>query len=83
MTRHREERMVRTPRAVLFDIVADVERYPEFLPMWRQVRIRQRRGNTYYTDQEIGLGPIRERFMTRTVLAPPEAIEITSEDAAA
>jgi coenzyme Q-binding protein COQ10 len=64
----------------LFDIAADVERYPEFLPWWLSATIRRREVDVYYTDQVVGSGPIRERFSTRTVLRRPREIEVTSID---
>ena len=80
MTTHRERRVIAAPRETLFDLVADVERYPEFLPMWREARVRDRGPNRYDTDQLVGFGLLCERFTTRTVLNPPEVIEVTSDD---
>lgn len=81
MTVHTESRVVSAPAQLLFDLVADVERYPEFLPMWKWARIRRWEGpTTYYTEQEVGFGPIRERFATETVLARPDSIVVTSFD---
>lgn len=80
MTTHMERRRIlRTPETV-FDLVADVESYPEFLPMWKTASIRDRSKNLYVTEQDVGFGPIRQRFMTRTVLKRPEVIEVTSDD---
>jgi coenzyme Q-binding protein COQ10 len=81
MTTHREARFIGAPREVVFDLVADVERYPEFLPLWREACICRRENDAYHTEQEIGLGPICERFRTRTELRRPESIEVTSDDA--
>ena len=39
----------------MFDLAADVERYPEFLRWWITARIRQRRGEIFYTDQVLVL----------------------------
>jgi coenzyme Q-binding protein COQ10 len=64
----------------LFDLAADVECYPEFLPWWIAARVRKREGNIYFTDQVIGFGVFRERFGSRTVLRRPERIEVTSTD---
>jgi len=64
----------------LFDLAADVERYPEYLPWWMAARIRRREANTYFTDQVLGLGPIRVSFESRTVLQPPRRIDVTSKD---
>ena len=64
----------------LFDLAADVERYPEFLPWWVAARVRKREGNVYYTDQVIGLAMARQRFGSKTVLQRPERIDVTSTD---
>jgi coenzyme Q-binding protein COQ10 len=81
MTVYSESRIVSASADLLFSLVADVERYPEFLPMWKWARIRRWDGpSTYYTAQDIGFGPIRERFETKTLLAPPASIIVTSSD---
>ena len=64
----------------LFDIAADVERYPDFLPWWLSAKIRRREDNVYYTDQVIGFGPVRQRFTTKTVLLRPSEIGVTAID---
>jgi coenzyme Q-binding protein COQ10 len=81
MTVYSESRIVSAPAGLLFSLVADVERYPEFLPMWKWARIRRWDGpSTYYTAQNVGFGPIRERFETKTVLEPSKSIIVTSSD---
>ena len=80
MTIHRESRYVPVPPEAIFDLVADVERYPEFLTLWRSARVYAHEGDGYFTEQEIGLGPIRERFRTRTRLCRPDYINVTSID---
>lgn len=64
----------------LFDLAADVESYPEFLPWWIAARVRSRAGNVYDTEQIIGFGAFRARFATRTLLERPERIVVTSTD---
>ncbi len=80
MSTHREVRTLMVPRERLFQLVADVERYPEFLPLWTRARRIGGDDRSYETEQEIVLGPIRERFQSRTRLFPPDRIEITSQD---
>jgi coenzyme Q-binding protein COQ10 len=80
MTVHRDSGFISAPCDEVFDLVADVERYPEFLSLWRAARVYHREGDVYFTEQEVGLGPIRERFRTRTALFRPTRIEVTSED---
>ena len=64
----------------LFDLAADVERYPDFLPWWVAARILRREGDVYYTDQVIRFAMVRKRFGSKTVLQRPGRIEVTSTD---
>ncbi len=63
----------------LFDLAADVERYPEFLPWWIAARVLKRDANVYHTDQILGLGPLRVRFVSKAVLHRPRRIDVTSD----
>ena len=80
MTIHSDSRIILAPPDRVFDMVADVESYPDFLPLWREARILEREKDAYWTEQTVGLGPVRERFRTRTVLRRPVRIEIVSFD---
>lgn len=64
-------RVAFTPRQ-MFDLVADVERYPEFLPMCEElvVKQRERQGETEFltADMTVGYQAIRETFTTRVRL---------------
>jgi len=64
----------------LFDIAADVERYPEFLRWWIAARVERREVNAYYTEQVLGLGPLRVRFSSKTILERPARIEVISHE---
>ncbi len=66
--RHREERQFPyTPRQV-YDLVAAVESYPEFLPWCRSVRIREKSAAHLLADLIIGFKMVRERFTSRVRL---------------
>lgn len=80
MLTHEVRRMLGFSREQLFDLVADVERYPEFLPWWIEAGILKRDGNVYHTNQIIGIGPVRERFSSKTVLKSPDRIDVTSSE---
>jgi coenzyme Q-binding protein COQ10 len=58
----------------MYALVADIERYPEFLPLCEAltVRSRQAAGNrqVLIADMQVGYGAIRERFTTRVTLDP-------------
>jgi coenzyme Q-binding protein COQ10 len=65
----------------MFDLAADVERYPEFLPGWISARIVRREANMLHVEQILGIGPVRLQFGSRTMLHRPERIEVTSSEA--
>lgn len=73
LTRHAERRVVAYAPLQLFDLVADVRRYPEFLPWCQAARVRSRNGQTEIAELAIGFGPFHERFVSRVELAPDRA----------
>ncbi len=76
MPTHAERRFLPYTQQQLFDLVADVERYPEFLPWCIAARIRSREGNVLVADLVIGFKMIRERFTSRVTLTPPERVDV-------
>ena len=66
-------RVAFTPRQ-MFDLVADVEKYPEFLPLCEAlvVRKRERAGDkeVLIADMTVGYQAIRESFTSRVSLDP-------------
>jgi coenzyme Q-binding protein COQ10 len=78
MATYSEIRVIPYTPDQVFDLVADVERYPEFLPWWRAARITGTAGDGYETDQVIGFGVLRLPFHSRTVLERPRHIVVTS-----
>lgn len=81
MTTLTEHRQVPFDRRQIFDLVADVERYPAFLPRILASRIRHREGNTVHVDMLLGFGILRRRIASVGTLAPPAHIDIVSHDA--
>ncbi len=65
---------------MLFAIVADVERYPEFVPGSLSARILERRPGRWVVDNVFGFGPLRSQF--RSIAEPdwPNALTIHSHD---
>lgn len=80
MPSHRQSRLIAQPAERLFDIVADVERYPDFLPLVRQAKIIQRQENSYQTEQTLMLGLMVQRFRSQTTLERPHRIHVVSND---
>ncbi len=76
MPTHAERRFLPYTQQQLYDLVADVQRYPEFLPWCTGARITSRRGNTITADLIIGFRLVRERFTSRVTLHPNERIDV-------
>jgi len=73
MTAFRTVRRVGHSPAQMFDLVADFERYPEFVPYCRSARIRRRTPGpngveVLIADMEVAQPPLRQRFTTRDTL---------------
>ncbi|MFS8046882.1 type II toxin-antitoxin system RatA family toxin [Rhizobium sp. BR 314] len=65
----------------MFDLVADVERYPEFLPLCEALMIRNRKERDgkilLVADMTVGYKAIRETFTTQVLLNKAErAIDV-------
>ena len=71
MPTHAEERVLGYPPEQLFDLVADVGRYPEFLPWCLAARVRKREESLIVADLVIGFKVFRERFTSRARLDRP------------
>jgi len=76
MPTHAEQRRLPYSAKQLFDLVADVERYPEFLPWCVGARIRERTEKLLVADLLIGFRMVRERFTSRVVLSPYDRIDV-------
>jgi coenzyme Q-binding protein COQ10 len=75
------KRRVRHSAADMFDLVADVERYPEFVPMCKAMKVRQRTapgegqgGGTeiVVADMTVSFKLVRETFRSRVTLERPK-----------
>jgi coenzyme Q-binding protein COQ10 len=64
----------------LFDLVADVERFPEFVPWVIAARIIRRKDTTIWTDMTMGTSLLRKRFTTAALLDRPNRIDISCHD---
>ena len=82
MTTHSEKRVLAHKPEQLFDLVADVQRYPEFLPWTAAARIRKTEQNEDHVvvlaDLVISFKVFRERFGSKVRLEP-ESLRIDTE----
>lgn len=68
----------------LFQIAANVEAYPKFLPFCIAARVLkdtpEQVGHDQKVDNVFGVGPFRSRFITHALLEEPNRIHISSDD---
>ena len=73
MPRFSSKRRVQHTAAQMFDLVADMERYPEFVPLCQSLKTRQRKVNadgteTVLADMTVSFKLVKETFTTRVTL---------------
>lgn len=76
MPRHTEKRVLPYTPEQLFDLVADVGRYQEFLPWVAAVRIRLDSETETLADLVVGFKALKETFTSRVHKTRPTEIEI-------
>ncbi len=77
MPTHAEKRVVAYSAEQMFDLIADVDRYPEFLPWVAAARIRSRTplpegeaGEVVEADLVVSFKLFREKFGSRVTMRP-------------
>ena len=74
MPRHSETRHLPYTPEQLFELVADVARYDEFLPWVVAVRVRSSSETETVADLVVGFNAFKERFTSRVVKDRPHRI---------
>ena len=70
MIEHRETRLVPYPAELMYAVVSDVEKYPQFLPWVLALRVLSRRENGMTAEMAVGYGALRERYTSDVTLTP-------------
>jgi coenzyme Q-binding protein COQ10 len=76
MPKHHEIRRLPWSATEMFDLVADIGRYPEFLPWVQGMRVGPMQNNVLQADMVVGFRFIRERFASRVMLDRPQHIHV-------
>ena len=74
MPRHSETKHLPYSQEQLFDLVADVARYDEFLPWVVAVRVRSSSPTETVADLVVGFNAFKERFTSRVLKEKPARI---------
>jgi coenzyme Q-binding protein COQ10 len=76
MPTHAEKRVLRHTPEQLFQLVADVHRYPEFLPWCVGARVVSRSDTQLVADLTIGFKMFRESFRSEVALDRPRQVRV-------
>ena len=72
----REVRQLPYSAEQMFDLVADVARYPEFLPWVVGARVRSDNEHEMIADLLVGFNALREKFTSRVLKVRPLEIKV-------
>jgi coenzyme Q-binding protein COQ10 len=76
MPRHTETRNIRYSPEQMFDLVADVQRYQEFLPWVAATRVRSNSETLMIADLVVGFRSLKETFASRVTKERPRRIQV-------
>ena len=84
MPTHAEKRLLHHTPEQMFDLVADIGKYPDFLPWCVATRIRERGledgADMQVADMVIGFKMFRAKFSTKVLCQRPGRIDVTYFD---
>jgi len=76
MPEHFETRFLPYSPEQIFNLVSDIESYPEFLPWCIGTRILKREENIIYADLIVGFKMVREIYTSKIILERPDLINV-------
>lgn len=80
MPHHHERRSLPHSAVQMYELVADVKRYPEFLPWVSAIRVRKDDDTEMLADMIVGFKSLRETFSSRVVKTPQTSIIVNYLD---
>lgn len=76
MPTHAEKKFSPYSARQMYDLVANVDAYPEFLPWCLATRIKSNENNVMIADMVIGFKMIREKYTSEVTLSPNERVDV-------
>jgi ribosome-associated toxin RatA of RatAB toxin-antitoxin module len=80
MTVVQKSALVRFPAQWMFELVDDIEAYPQFLPWCAASRVMRRAGDVVEAELEIARAGFHKSFATRNTLVAPREIRMSLLD---
>lgn len=76
MPKHLETRHLPYTPEQMFDLVADVQHYPDFLPWVSAIRLRTSSNTEMVADMIVGFKGLRETFTSKVVKKRPQEVRV-------
>ena len=76
MPKHTEQRHLPYTPEQMFDLVADVGAYPQFLPWVSAIRVRSNSDTMMLADMVVGFKSLRETFTSKVSKHRPDSIHV-------
>ncbi len=76
MHTHSEKRHLPYTPEQMFDLVVDVQKYPEFLPWCISSKITKKESGTFWADVVIGYKIYQEKFTSKVVTKRPDSVHV-------
>ena len=78
MTYYEVERDLEYSDKNIFDLICDIEKYPEFLPWCKNSNIYNRKANEFYSDITVGFNLVNETFTSKVIIDYPKRVLSTA-----
>lgn len=82
MPTHAEVKILPYTAKQMYDLVADVEKYPQFLPWCIACRILERNDQEIKADLIVGYKFFKDQFVSKVILNPYESISVSYQEGA-
>ena len=76
MRRIQRSAIVECDARLVYDLVEDIESYPEFLPWCSGAHVRERTAGRTVATLDVGVPPMRQSFTTENTNAPGKSIDM-------
>ena len=80
MPRYDESKILPYTSEQLFNLVADIEQYPEFVPWCKGIKVKDRKENHIVADLTAGNSFLSETYTSDVYLTPNTKIEVSQNE---
>jgi len=77
---HSETKVLPFPPEKMFEVVADIEKYKDFLPWCKNSVILSKKENEVQAELTIGFQMFEEKYVSKVVLDEPKSVKVSVKD---